>query len=349
MIKIKLFEPEIHRNETTFRPLLFAQDLFREVGIEFVMNDTSYDFVMVGQASIANKKVSLEQSVENGLNVLNKIKGDYFIVDGQDATTLIGTIDVFRHVYKNNNCKLFLKTSYLKDFDLYKKKWMLGRIYWEKGNYSVPDIDDMKPKMKLVGFNWLSTIQPQWQEYRQIPKDYDIFAMFQYPMNKKVFEHGFLQSAYYDEFRSGLMEKLYQLEKKYKVHRIKDGVRIPQSEYYNRMFTSKITIAPFGYGEMAPRDIESAIVGNVLLKNDMSHVLTIPNPYVENDTYIPIKWDWSDLEEKIDYVLSNYGRPYINDVYVERMRQKYEEENNFTKRVVHFYNLLKDLDGVNTE
>ena len=34
MIKIKLLEHEIHRNETTFRPFLFAQNTLREVGIE---------------------------------------------------------------------------------------------------------------------------------------------------------------------------------------------------------------------------------------------------------------------------------------------------------------------------
>ena len=33
MIKIKLYELDVHRNETTFRPFLMAQDLFREVGM----------------------------------------------------------------------------------------------------------------------------------------------------------------------------------------------------------------------------------------------------------------------------------------------------------------------------
>ena len=35
MIKIRLLEHEIHRNETTFRPFIFAQNTLREVGIEF--------------------------------------------------------------------------------------------------------------------------------------------------------------------------------------------------------------------------------------------------------------------------------------------------------------------------
>ena len=78
------------------------------------------------------------------------------IVDGQDATSLVGTIDVFRE----SKAKLFLKNSYLKDFDLYKQGWANGRMYWGEGNYSVPNIDDYKDKMKLSGTNWGNTFFP---------------------------------------------------------------------------------------------------------------------------------------------------------------------------------------------
>ena len=134
-----------------------AQNLFRDVGIEFTDSD-SYDYAFVGQASIIDKKKPLQESIYKGLEFVSKITGDYFIVDGQDSTSLIGTIDVFRQ----SNAKLFLKNTYLKDFDLYKKGWANGRMYWGEGDYSVPDIDDLKPKMKLTGCNWLHTIQPNW-------------------------------------------------------------------------------------------------------------------------------------------------------------------------------------------
>ena len=38
-----------------------------------------------------------------------------------------------------------------------------------------------------------------------------------------------------------------------KVAKIRNGVKLPQQEYY-QMFDSKIVLAPLGYGEMAPRD-----------------------------------------------------------------------------------------------
>ena len=257
MIKIKLIEPHIHRNETTFRPFISAQNYLSEIGIEFT-DDDSYDYAWIAQASIIDKKKSLKESVENGLEFLSKITGDYMIIDGQDATSLIGTIDVFRE----SNAKLFLKNSYLKDFDLYKKGWANGRMYWGKGDYSVPDIDELKPKMHLTGCNWLSTLQPQWLDYFKIEKTYDISCMFGYPTKKPVYEHEVCQTDYYDKHRKELLETLGD---KYKVAGLVNGERVSQQEYYNKMAQSKIILAPLGYGEMAPRDVESALLGSLVL------------------------------------------------------------------------------------
>lgn len=363
MIKIRLFEPDIHRNETTFRPYRFIENELRQLGIQLVTDASSYDFMLIGQASIADKKLPLKESVDMGLKKLSKITGDYIIVDGQDAPTLIGTIDIFRHVYKNSNCKLFLKTSYYKDFDDYKQGWVLGRKYWGKGDYKVPDIDDMKPKMKLAGFNWLSTIVPNWNiPSNHFNRTHDIWAFFQYPMGKEVYEHGQLQSIHYDNFRKGLHDILIDLEtkkfdtgyQKYNIIRMKDGNRISLDDYYKQMYNSKIIVAAFGYGEIAPRDIESAMFHSVLFKNDMSHIQTIPNPYIPFETYIPIKWDWSDFEEKIQSFLQKDASGvehavYEAEDYAERLKEKYIEENDPMKRVLHLYNLLKNLDGVETE
>ena len=337
MIKVKLCELDIHRNETTFRPLLMAQDIFREVGIEFTTSD-DYDYAFVGQASIIDKKKPLKESVEKGLEFLSKITGDYMIVDGQDATTLIGTIDVFRE----SNALLFLKNSYLKNFDLYKQGWANGRYYWGKGDYSVPDIDELKPKMKLSGCNWLHTVQPNWLDYSK-DKSYDLSCMFSYPTKEPVYEHDVCQTDYYDPHRKNLMDILGD---KYNVAKLVDGVRLPPREYYQKMFDSKIILAPIGYGEMAPRDIESAMFGSVLMKPDMSYINSEPFIYDDNETYIAVNYDWSNLEEKIDYVLSDYQN--IRDRLVQNFRKNFTEQYDTKNLVLHFYNIIKDLDGVTT-
>ena len=71
MIKIKLYEHEIHRNETTFRPFISAQNIFKDIGISFTTSD-DYDYAFVGQASIIDKKKILEESIEKSLDILNE-------------------------------------------------------------------------------------------------------------------------------------------------------------------------------------------------------------------------------------------------------------------------------------
>ena len=340
MIKIKLLEPHIHRNETTFRPFLFAQNELREIGIEFTNND-SYDYEWVGQASIIDKKKSLKESVEKGLEFISNITGDYMIIDGQDATTLIGTIDVFRE----SKAKLFLKNSYLKDFNLYKKGWANGRMYWGEGEYSVPDIDELKSRMKLTGCNWLSTLQPQWLDYSQLKKTYDISCMFGYPTKEPVYEHEVCQTDYYDKHRKELLDILNKTD--YKIAKLENGERLPIDQYYQKMASSKIILAPLGYGEMAPRDIESAIFGSVLVKPDLSYIDSKPFIFEDNETYIPVNYDWSNLKEKIDYILTNYEE--VRQKLVSNMTEKFKKLNKSENLALHLYELFSKLDGVETD
>ena len=174
MIKVKLLEVEKHRNETTFRPYIQAQHALREIGIEFVDGDT-YDYAWVGQASIADKKLPLLESVERGLEFCSKITGDYLIFDGQDSHSLLGTYEVF----KDSNAELLLKNTLLREWAMYRVPTANGRWYWGPGNYSVPDIDMHSDRIVLSGTNWLHTAQVKFFDYGE--KKHDVCALFGYP------------------------------------------------------------------------------------------------------------------------------------------------------------------------
>jgi hypothetical protein len=336
MIKIKLYEFEKHRNETTFRPLLFATDLFRDIGIEFV-KDGNADFAFVGHASFVNKKASLKDSVSNGVEFLKTVKEPYFLFDGQDAATLIGSYEVF--IQSNAIC--LLKPTLYKDRSEYLKKYANGRLYWGGGEYSIPNLNLMS-KIKLSGFNWLSTINPQWLNYNN-NKQFDVSAMFMYP-HKDVHEHDLNQATHYNAFRKNLFDNL---SNKFKIAKLENGIRLPINEYYNRMLNSKIILAPFGFGEIAPRDLEAAMFGSVLIKPDMSHIETVPNMYIPYQTYVPCKHDFSDLNEKIDYVLSDFDN--LQKLYVENMRNRYKEIYDLNKLVLYYYDIFKNINGVIVE
>ena len=60
---------------------------------------------------------------------------------------------------------------------------------------------------------------------------------------------------------------------------------------------SRICVSPFGFGEICWRDFEAILFGCLLVKPDMGHVRTQPNVFVPGLTYVPVRWDYADLEE----------------------------------------------------
>ncbi len=75
--------------------------------------------------------------------------------------------------------------------------------------------------------------------------------------------------------------------------------------HLDELVRTKISISPFGMAEICIRDFEAVISGALLVKPDMSHVVTTPDIYRPFETYIPVKWDLSDLQEKVKYYLKN--------------------------------------------
>lgn len=72
--------------------------------------------------------------------------------------------------------------------------------------------------------------------------------------------------------------------------------RIPLDEYYAELRSSVAAVSPFGWGEVCYRDWEIIRAGAALVKPDMSHLETWPDPYVAGESYLPFKWDFSDFE-----------------------------------------------------
>jgi hypothetical protein len=80
---------------------------------------------------------------------------------------------------------------------------------------------------------------------------------------------------------------------------------VNQRQYYRELPNSKIVLSPFGWGEVCFRDFEAILAGALLLKPDMSHLKTWPDVYVPNETYVPLKWDGSDLLEQAERYLQD--------------------------------------------
>ena len=80
--------------------------------------------------------------------------------------------------------------------------------------------------------------------------------------------------------------------------------RVGQKRYLWEMLRSKIVFSPFGWGELCFRDYEAVCCGALLIKPSMEHLTTHPDIFVAGQTYVPVRWDLSDLGEKIEHYLS---------------------------------------------
>lgn len=80
---------------------------------------------------------------------------------------------------------------------------------------------------------------------------------------------------------------------------------LSQAAFMAELTNSKLCFSPFGYGELCWRDIEAFQTGAVLIKPNMGHLETMPDLYEPGVTYVPVRWDFSDLKSVIHDTLSN--------------------------------------------
>jgi hypothetical protein len=121
--------------------------------------------------------------------------------------------------------------------------------------------------------------------------------------NDIIFRGSVAQENWSYHLRKDIEPILRRLEKTYQV--IIPSRRVSPEEYYEEMIRSKICVSPFGYGEICWRDFEAILCRCLLVKPDMSHVETNPDIFRPYETYVPVLWDFSDLEEKLSYYLTH--------------------------------------------
>ena len=207
MIKIKIHNQFYDRNELTFRGLYFAKDVLRDFSIELTDSD-DFDYMFVGMSDFYDMSLSIEDSVEWGLENLQKITngGDYFLVDGQDSTSLFGAYDTFEKsdaIYLLTNCKLFNREEY-------KIPYFTNKFFFGEGgdvSYDIPQ--DVWDRIKLTGWNvgyWnpnYSNLQPINQQ-----KSVDISALYNVGNQAKSYHHKVRNDIYYTKHRQGALDKL---------------------------------------------------------------------------------------------------------------------------------------------
>jgi len=86
------------------------------------------------------------------------------------------------------------------------------------------------------------------------------------------------------------------------VHAVHEG-RVSPRQFFKELRNSKLCFSPFGYGEICWRDYEAMATGAVLLKPDVGHLSLAADLFRPGETYVPLRWDLADLEEKVRWLL----------------------------------------------
>ena len=81
--------------------------------------------------------------------------------------------------------------------------------------------------------------------------------------------------------------------------------RLPYKDYMRVITNTKIFVSPYGWGEFSHKDFEVTLLGCVLIKPMCANFKSYPNIYQDGITCVSCKLDYSDLEEKVRYLLDN--------------------------------------------
>jgi hypothetical protein len=116
------------------------------------------------------------------------------------------------------------------------------------------------------------------------------------------------QQDWYTTYRKAIVQKISAFPSRYTCAvsgEFPEQRTISTQQYFADLRRSRMVVAPFGWGETTWRDYESVCFDCLLIKPDMAHIDTAPNIYLPYETYVPVRWDFSDLEETCAYYLNH--------------------------------------------
>ncbi len=110
-------------------------------------------------------------------------------------------------------------------------------------------------------------------------------------------------TEWYVRMRQECKDKALELEGRF---RVACRGHVPRRQFRKELRASRMCFSPFGYGPVCWRDFEAMACGTLLLKQDMSYARLARPFFVPNETYVPLEWDLSDLEEKVSYYATHH-------------------------------------------
>ena len=289
------------------------------------------------------KKIIFLKKISNLDKKIKKI-----FVDTSDSTGQIKKQNLI--IFDN-----YWKGQKLKNLNLYKKAHYGGRFFTDFNNkhFKIKDSkklksDKIKKKkllkkiqiswnMGLINFDLYSPIFYKLHSFLKIDSFFRDPKMLNLNISKSRDVSCRLSIDYYRETVKFQRLKIQSLLKN-----ITDTNRVGRKKYFKELNLSKLSISPFGWGEICVRDFETFICHSCLMKPDMSLIETWPNYYIKDKSYVSFNWNMEDFNDRLNNILnqnkkikeiSDFGR----EIYL-KFNLKKEAKKFFVER---FVNLIK--------
>ena len=316
MMRINIFTAKRSEESLIFlTPLLINRRMLREMGMNFRIlyqeGDSLYDADCVFIENRLFRRWGREAQDEKAYALLERLRQRVDRVFWIDTTDGTGTtqFQLLPHVDG------YFKTQILADKKEYTRSYYGGRVYTDyyHSRFGASDSDESLSvvpareseldKIRLPWNDSLGDFGP-WGHYTRklrfyfpVPLSYS--AKFVAPGARPVdvtarFGTSYVREtvAFHREMVKGAVSALRVATDK-----------VSKRAYLKELRAAKTAVSPFGWGEPSYRDYEVIINGAALVKPDMSHLDTWPELYVAGETYLPFKWDCSDLPEVLEGAL----------------------------------------------
>lgn len=299
-----IFEPNAISFSQVY-PFIYYRDTFRhvyDVEFRFISSHEAIDKIpsIYNEASHVFLQTWLTDPVENTVRLSDRIREIPF-----------ARKYVYLDSFANNDARLF---KYVSDFDLYYRKSLfvdsreLFRIH--PGGTNLSAYYGRLFSLDQQSIDW-GLPDTTYQKMRLSPNfltDPDLIDGFIKGHGPRVGDRtidlharlgGTDADGWYGAMRRSALEKTLSLTG----ISLRVGTGVPQRLFRKELAQAKLCFSPFGFGEICWRDIEAIACGAVLIKPDMSHLRTEPNLYECGESYIPVRWDFADLQDKVSDLL----------------------------------------------
>ena len=304
-------------------------------------NSSTFDLVILSNPYCGKRKSSnesLKERILREIKASSKKRDRIAFFDTRDSC-VTGYCDLLP------NLDLLLKKQVYKDLNLYtglNENFEHDSWLDSNNNYPKADPSDMGKITSAwnIAFN-------DYSVYRKPGKIFHWFGYF-WPMDYTSVNNN---RPYLSSFRGGLSgrKKTHRNKAISSLQSVKDksiqlGPPISKSKYLDELRHSKTIVSPFGFGEICYRDMETFIAGSILIKPIMNHLDTFPQLYNPWETYIPVKWDFSDLQDVLLNVERNYSK-YLS--VAEEGQRKYKESVETPDLFIKQFKQLLSKAGIN--